>query len=101
MNWIQTVNTLIFVFGMFVGVYEGIRLATIPAQRAVRLEQFAKMAVQQTEQQNAALSGPVKKQLALASAATLFKASKSAAPSAEEMDIAIESAVFLLPKANG
>ena len=103
MNWAQIINTLIFVFGTAFGVFEAIHLANIQKQKmpehiAVRLEQFAHMAVWQVEQQNKAMSGTAKKQLAIAATSKLFQLSKLPVPSLEEIDIAIEAAVFLLPK---
>jgi LL-H family phage holin len=71
----------------------------LPEYQALRLEQFARMAVQQVEQQNNKLDGAAKKQLAIASVAKLFEAFHLPVPSANTIGIAIESAVLLLPKA--
>jgi hypothetical protein len=68
--------------------------------QAVRLEQFARMAVQQVEQQNGNLGGSAKKQLAIASTAKLFEAFHLPLPPANAIGIAIEAAVLLLPPTN-
>jgi LL-H family phage holin len=104
-NWWQTVNTLIFVFGTFVSVLEAIYLSRIwiqkmPEHTRLALEQFARMAVQQVEQESAQLSNPAKKQLAITTIVKLFQEFGLPAPSAEAINIAIEAAVLLLPKTN-
>jgi len=105
MNWAQIVNTLIFVFGVFISVLEAIHLANLQRQKmpdhtTVKLERFARMAVQQVEQQGKEINGSSKKQLAANAIVKLFKAYKLPVPPSEAVDIAIESAVFLLPKDN-
>ncbi|HEX9502865.1 MAG TPA: phage holin [Patescibacteria group bacterium] len=105
MSWAQTINTLIFVFGTTFGVFEAIHLANIQKQKmpehiAVRLEQFAHMAVWQVEQQNKELGGEAKKQLARVNTLDLFEMYKLPAPPPKAISIAIEAAVFLLPKTN-
>lgn len=69
----------------------------LPEYQALRLEQFAHMAVHQVEQQNSKLGGAAKKQLAIASTAKLFEAFHLPVPPANAMGIAIESAVLFLP----
>jgi len=103
LNWAQTVNTLIFVFGTFISILEAMHLANIQRQKmpdhlTTKLEKFTRMAVQQIEQQHKAMSGAAKKQLAINTALKLFKDYKLPLPSAEALDIAIESAVFSLSK---
>ncbi len=105
MNWGQAVNTLIFVFGTFVSVLEAIYLSRLwiqkmPEHTRLALEQFARQAVWQVEQQARDLSNPAKKQLAIASVNKLFRAFDIPIPAPEAVDIAIEAAVFLLPNAN-
>jgi LL-H family phage holin len=106
MNWIQLLNTLIFVFGTFAAVLESIYLSRIwiqklPEHTRLALEQFARLAVQQVEQQAEQLSNPAKKQLAITSIAHLFQSFGLPIPSDEAINIAIEAAVLLLPKTNG
>lgn len=103
MNWAQVVSTLIFVVGTFVSVLEAIHLSKylsqkLPEYTTVKLEQFARMAVQHVEQTSKTLSGPSKKQLARTTVFKLFNIYKLPVPSVEALDIAIESAVFALPK---
>ncbi len=105
MNWASLINTLVFVFGTAFGVFEAIHLANLRKQKmpehiAMRLEQFAHMAVWQVEQQNKDLSGAAKKPLAMAATSKLFQGFKLPPPPPETMDIAVEAAVFLLPKDN-
>lgn len=99
MNWMQTINTLIFVFGVFFGVLAAIHLANVwkqrlPEKTCPRYEQFARMAVQQVEQQSSNLSGSAKKQLASASMTKLAHAYDLPAPPPDAIDIALESAVY-------
>lgn len=101
MNWASIISTLIFVIGTFFSVLEAIHLSKYLSQRlpehiTVKLEQFAHMAVQKVEQQNKELSGNAKKQLATTIVLKLFQLFKLPIPPAETIDIAIESAVFLL-----
>lgn len=103
--WITTVNTLIFVIGTFISVLEAMHLADLRRQKmpdhlVAKLEKFARMAVQQIEQKNKNMSGVAKKQLAINTALKLFKDYKLPVPSNEALDIAIEAAVFSLPKDN-
>lgn len=103
MNWGQTVNTVIFVFGTFAAVLEAIYLSRLwiqklPEHTRLALEQFAKLAVQQVEQQSGTLCGPAKKQLARAAVTTLCEACNIPVLPAQAIDIAIEAAVLLLPK---
>ena len=105
MNWWQTVNTLIFVFGTFISVLEAIYLSRLWIQRLPEhtrlfLEQFARQAVWQVEQQARDLSNPAKKQLAITAVSKLFQAFNIPIPASEAVDIAIEAAVFLLPNTN-
>src|SRR5258708_7254078 len=105
MNWAQTINTLIFVFGTALGVLEAIHLSNIqkqkmPEQLAVHLERFVHMAVWKVEQQNKELGGEAKKQLAITETINLFQYFKLPMPTYGAIDTAIESAVFLLPKTN-
>ncbi len=69
----------------------------LPLHQRAALEQFAKMAVQKTEQQNK--PSPQKKVLATAIVVDLFKAFKLPVLPLEVIDTAIESAVFELDKA--
>jgi hypothetical protein len=97
----QIISTIIF-FMMPGGVGAVYFLCRFYAQRlpeyqALRLEQFARMAVQQVEQQNSKLDGPAKKQLAIASVGKLFDAFRLPVPSQAAIGIAIEGAVLLLP----
>lgn len=105
MNIWQTINTLIFVFGTFISVLEAIYLARLwiqklPEHTRLALEQFARLAVQQVEQQSADLSHPAKKQLAIQSVIALFQEYKLPVPSADIISLAIEAAIALLPKSN-
>jgi hypothetical protein len=68
----------------------------LPEYQAVRLEQFARMAAQQVEQQNSGMENAAKKQLAIASTAKLFEAFHLPVPPTNVIGIAIESAVLLL-----
>ena len=99
----QTVNTIIFVFGVFIAVFAALYIIYIVKQKlpehiAVRLEQFARQAVWQVEQQQGTLSGASKKELAIASVIKLFHAFKLPVPPAIAVDIAIEAAVYLLQR---
>jgi hypothetical protein len=71
---------------------------SLPTRPHEALEQFARMAVQQIEQQNASLSSADKKQLALALdlVLKLFNIFKIPAPPVEIIDVAIEAAVFFI-----
>lgn len=105
MNWAQTINTIIFVFGTAFSVFGSIHLANLQKQKMpnhtrLALKQFSRIAVQQVEKQNKTLSGSAKKQLALAAVSKLFQAFELPLPSSEAIDIAVESAAFLLPKDN-
>lgn len=105
MNWSQTINTLIFVIGTFISIYEAMQLANIQRQKmpdhtTVKLERFSRMAVQQIEQQHKAMSGASKKQLAINTVLKFFKTYKLPVPSDEVLNVAIESAVFSLHKNN-
>lgn len=105
MNWAQTVNTLIFVFGTAFSVFGSIHLANLQKQKmpmhtAVRLEQFARLSVQKVEKQNKSLSGNAKKQLAISDVSKLFQSFNLPVPPIDAIDTAIESAVFILPKDN-
>ncbi len=66
----------------------------LPLQQRAALEQFAKMAVQQTEQVNG--GNPQKKTLATALVVSAFKAFKLPVPPTEMIDAAIEAAVFAM-----
>lgn len=105
MNWTQTVNTLIFVVGTVFGVYSAIHLANIQKQKlpehvAIRLEQFAHMAVRQVEQQNKALDKESKRRLAITLTSKLFDEFHLPIPSENALSTAVESAVFMLHKDN-
>ena len=69
---------------------------SLPAQQRDALEQFARIAVQQVEQQNAGLSGAAKKQLAMSLMVKLFSTFKIPLPPEEIMSAAIEAAVFFI-----
>lgn len=99
----QTVNTIIFILGVFVAVFAAFYLLYLIRQRLpehtrVALEQFARFAVFQVEKQQGTLSGPAKKELAIASVIKLFQAFGLPVPPAIAIDIAIEFAVFLMQK---
>ena len=99
----QIVSTLVFVIGTFFAVstamyVSGILKQKMPEHTRLALEQFARMAVQQVEQQNCTLSGPAKKQLAIVAVSTLLNAFGLPDIAPEVVDIAIEAAVLLLPK---
>lgn len=99
--WAQIISTLVFVVGTFFSVLEAIHLSKYLSQRlpehiTIKLEQFARMAVQKVEQQNKELSGSAKKQLATAVVLKLFHLFRLLAPPSEAVDIAIEAEVFLL-----
>ncbi len=101
----QTINTLIFVFGTFASILCAMHLASIQRQKmpdhlVSKLERFSRIAVQKVEQQHKDMSGAAKKQLALNTVLKFFKAYKLPVPSAEVLDIAIESAVYSLSKEN-
>lgn len=102
MNWGTTVNTFIFVIGTFAAILEGIYLSKLwvqklPEHMRLALEQFARQAVWQVEQQARDLSNPAKKQLAIVAVNKLFQSFNLPALPAEAIDIAVEAAVFLLP----
>ena len=104
MNWPQLINTLVFVIGTFIGLLQAFHVSRIlglrlPDHIAVRLEQFARMAVWQVEQQSGSLSGTAKKELAIASVTKLFYTFHLPAPPPQAIDIAIESAVHFLSRA--
>jgi LL-H family phage holin len=69
---------------------------SLPTRPHEALEQFARMAVQQIEQQNASLSSADKKQLAIDLVLKLFNIFKIPAPPVEIIDVAIEAAVFFI-----
>lgn len=97
----QIISTIIF-FLMPGGVGAVYYLCRFYAQRlpeyqAIRLEQFARIATCQVEQQNGKLDGPAKKQLAIASVSKLFETFHLPVPSQAAIGIAIEGAVLLLP----
>lgn len=99
----QTVNTIIFIFGVFIAVFGALYVIYIIKQRLpehtrVALEQFARQAVWQVEQQQGSLSGASKKELAIASVTKLFQAFGLPVPPAIAVDIAIEAAVYVLNK---
>jgi|SRR5262245_8567393 len=78
MNIWQTINTLIFVFGTFISVLEAIYLSRVwiqklPEHTRLALEQFARIAVHQVEQESRELSNPAKKQLAVTAITKLFQ----------------------------
>ena len=103
MTWVTITNTLIFVLGIFFAVLEAIWLSHIwaeklPGHLRLALVQFAEIAVRQVEQQNKALSGSAKKELAIAIVTRLFHAFALPLPNISAVETAIESAVFLLPK---
>jgi superfamily 6 holin (LLH) len=105
MNWSQFINTIIFVFGTFLSVLEAIWLSRVWAQelpdhKIPELDRFAHMAVRQVEQRNKTLSGHAKKQLAVTAVTTLFQSFQRKVPSSAAIDIAIEAAVYMLPKSN-
>lgn len=101
----QTINTIIFVFGTFLSILcamhlENIQRQKMPDHLVSKLEKFTRIAVQQIEQQHKDMSGASKKQLAINTVLKFFKAYKLPVPSTEALDIAIESAVFSLSKDN-
>lgn len=103
MNWQQFISTVVVFLGVpsiiMYGIYEVRILAQrMPEQTALRLEQFARMAVQKVEQRYAMEGKTQKKMLAIQATEALFDAYKLPRPSDTAIDIAIESAVFLLPK---
>src|SRR6266571_4343245 len=69
---------------------------SLPTHQREALEQFARMAVQQIEQQNGSLSGTAKKQLAIDLVVRLFNTFKIPSPPVEMIDVAIEAAVFFI-----
>lgn len=82
----QIVSTIIFMVGMVPCIGFAIHMARILAQRLpehtrLSLEQFARQAVQQVEQQYLNQSNPGKKALAQVSIAQLFKAHNLPMPS--------------------
>ena len=99
----QIILTIIFIVGMFVAIFVAFFLLYLIKQRLpehtrVALEQFARQAVWQVEQQQGSLSGPSKKELAIASVTKLFLAFGLPVPPAIAVDIAIEAAVHVLKK---
>lgn len=103
MNVWTVINNVVVLIGLIpcigLSIHVGATLARrLPAQQRVALEQFARQAVQQVEQQYANQSSTSKKALALASIVNLFKAFGLPAPSPEAIDIAIEAAVLQLPQ---
>jgi LL-H family phage holin len=71
-------------------------IRSLPTQQRDALEQFARIAVQQVEQQNASLSGTAKKQLAISLVIKLFNTFKIPLPPEDIVDAAIEAAVFFI-----
>jgi LL-H family phage holin len=69
---------------------------SLPTQQRDALEQFARIAVQQVEQQNASLDGTAKKQLAITLVIKLFSTFKISLPPEDIIDAAIEAAVFFI-----
>ncbi len=69
---------------------------SLPTHQREALEQFARMAVQQVEQQNGGLSGTAKKHLAIDLVVKLFNTFKIPLPPMEMIDLAIEAAVFFI-----
>ncbi len=99
----QTINTIIFIFGVFIAVFAALYIIYIIKQKLpehirVALEQFARQSVFQVEQTSGTLSGPAKKQLAVTAVMKLFEAFSLPAPPLVAIDIAIEAAVYLLSK---
>lgn len=99
----QVISTIIFVIGTFFAISTAMYVSSIlnqklPEHTRLALEQFARQAVQQVEQQSGTLSGPAKKQLAIAAVSTLLKAFDLPDIAPEAVDIFIEAAVLLLPK---
>lgn len=98
-----TMDIITLILGTFLSVLGGIHFSNVfkqnlPEHLAVRLEQFARIAVQKVEQQAKDMSNERKKQLAILTVATLFKTFKLPAVAPEAVDIAIEAAVLLAPK---
>ena len=97
----QFILTIVFIAGIFVDVFAALFLIYIIKQRLpehirVALEQFARQAVWQVEQQNGTLSGASKKELAISAVIKLFQAFGLPVPASIAVDIAIEAAVFVL-----
>lgn len=103
MNVWTVINNVIVLLGLIpcigLSIHLGATMAQrLPAQQRNALEQFARQAVKQIEQQYA--KNPGKKDLARASVATLFNTHRLPIPAAQAIDIAIEAAVQELPKPN-
>lgn len=101
----QIINTIIFMLMLIPCIGLGVHIARIlaqrlPEQQRIALEQFARLAVQQVEQEHKPQSNPAKKALAQASMARLFKSFNLPMPPQEAVDIALESAVLALPPTN-
>lgn len=98
MNSLQIISTIIFFLmpGSIGAVYYLCRLFSqrLPEQQRLALEQFAAQAVQKVEQQFT--NNPGKKDLAESYVIMMFKAFNLPVPPKESIDIAIESAVYLL-----
>lgn len=97
----QIVASIIFIIGIFAGVLAALYLWSLfkqklPEHTRLALEQFARQAVWQVEQQSGAMSGTTKKQMAVTAVTKLFAAFGLPAPPMEAIDIAIEAAVFVL-----
>ena len=91
-----------YVVGTFFAISTAMYVSSVlrqklPEHTRIALEQFAKMAVQQVEQQSGTLSGPAKKQLAVVAVSKLLSAFGLPDIAPEAVDIAIEAAVLLLP----
>jgi hypothetical protein len=95
-QWVQIVWQLIFVAWPIIFVI-ALHIDGIPERQRKALAQFAPTAVHKIEQQSKKLSGPSKKQLAMASVAKSFKAVRLPPLPEEVVSEAIEAAVLLLP----
>lgn len=104
MNLQQLISTIVVFLGtpaIIVYGFYAMRLIEqkYPERTASHLEQFALMAVRKVQQQYPNEEKTRKKTLAIQTVKTLFEAYPPLeAPSDIAIDIAIEAAVFLLPK---
>lgn len=105
MNGWTILNNVLVLIGLVpcigFSIHWGAMLAQrLPDRQRLALEQFARQAVQQVDQQYPTQSNPGKKALAQASVTKLFQIHKLPVPGQDAIDIAIESAVFQLPHKN-
>ena len=98
MTTAQLVNAIIFflwpsMIGVAIWLFHFL-VQRLPAHTRLALEQFAKMAVQQVEQEHSDKDSETKKALAILAVQQLFRQFGLPIPSPELINIALEAAVY-------